>query len=703
MSDETHDEERNDTPVEGEDSQPEVPPPSTWAGRKRSGGVEPEAELEDPSGLTAEFDSLETELAAELAGDEDEPEVGDEDEPEVDDADEPEVDDADLAEDPPDEFEFEDDEDGEEAVEEEDEEPAEEAAAATPPVGATTEADTLAISDEEAAREAAHAGLRARTATEAARRGLTVPTGEAVVPPVASVATASTQGDGTGDAPPARVWWRFVAATFVIIASMAAATSVSFLLFLSDIADGLGDSGAFNDVKGALENVEPGEPQTIMILGSDKRSGTPGDPGRSDTTLLLRVDPDKGLLALLSLPRDLKVTIPGYGTDKLNAAYSYGEQAKKNGGPELTLKTVKDLLGIPINHVVNVDFTGFYEAVNAIDCVYIDVDREYFHSNEGLFGDQLYAEIDVPAGYSKLCGYTALQFVRYRHEDNDLVRGARQQDFVREARQRIPPRKLLPVFGEGNELIEIFKDYTTSDIDDVATIIDMLETFISVRNAEVRQVDLGEIVPDGGVEATNEQVEASVDMFLGTDIDPDAASADPVAPEKPAKREKRKDKPKQGADAAPSVIDSTGAAQTYSAEFTRILKRRKAKLPVYQPTAILSQSEILDDSRVFEVAGFDNRGVYRGYKFVMSYPESGFSSYYGVSGVNWLDAPILDNPSETRNVEGRNYLLFYQADKLRLVGWKTEKGSYWVNNTLTQSLSEAEMLEIATGVRDYVG
>ena len=79
----------------------------------------------------------------------------------------------------------------------------------------------------------------------------------------------------------------------------------------------------------------------------------------------------------MSIPRDLKVEIPGYGTDKFNAAYAYG-------GPKLTLQVVKELTGLPINHVVNVDFLGFVRAVDAIGCVYTDVDRRYYHSNVGV-------------------------------------------------------------------------------------------------------------------------------------------------------------------------------------------------------------------------------------------------------------------------------------------------------------------------------
>ena len=109
--------------------------------------------------------------------------------------------------------------------------------------------------------------------------------------------------------------------------------------------------------------------------------------------MLLRVDPDRNAIALFSLPRDLRVDIPGFGTAKLNEAYAYG-------GPELTLKTIKELTKVPatdnegleINHLVNVDFEGFARAVNAIDCVYVDVDRRYYHTNDddgrGLRGDR---------------------------------------------------------------------------------------------------------------------------------------------------------------------------------------------------------------------------------------------------------------------------------------------------------------------------
>ena len=165
-------------------------------------------------------------------------------------------------------------------------------------------------------------------------------------------AVAPVGGPPAEEPPRAALWPRFLAASLVIVISMATATSISILLYLTDIAKGL---GGLPQVQDQLEAVEGGDPQTILILGSDKRPDIEGDPGRSDTTMLLRLDPDKDVISLFSLPRDLKVNIPGYGVGKLNEAYAVG-------GPELTLEMVKGLTGLKINHVVNVDFEGFAKA-----------------------------------------------------------------------------------------------------------------------------------------------------------------------------------------------------------------------------------------------------------------------------------------------------------------------------------------------------
>ena len=244
-------------------------------------------------------------------------------------------------------------------------------------------------------------------------------------------------GDFQPPPKPKRYWWRFTLAAVVIVVASAAATATSALLYVESIAHALSHNHVLESkVQKYLSQTNGGDPQNILIIGSDKRASEPEDPGRSDTTILLRLDPDQNTISLMSIPRDLKVEIPGVGTDKFNAAFAYG-------GPKLTLQVVKEMTGLPINHVVNVDYLGFVRAVDAIECVYVDVDRRYYHSNVGVSASEEYAEINIQPGYQLLCGKKALQYVRYRHTDTDLVRAARQQDFLSDARERVPIADLV--------------------------------------------------------------------------------------------------------------------------------------------------------------------------------------------------------------------------------------------------------------------
>ena len=179
-----------------------------------------------------------------------------------------------------------------------------------------------------------------------------------------------------------------------------------------------------------VAEAKPGKPRTILLLGSDARfaDAKAGVRPRSDTILLVRVDPQTQVISAMSIPRDLKAEIPGHGSDKINAAYEMG-------GPRLTVRTIRKLFEdatgdpFPINNVVNVDFRGFRRAVDYIGGVYVDVDRDYFNDVTGPGG---YAAIDIDPGYQKLEGQDALDYVRYRHTDNDFVRAARQQSFLRQ-------------------------------------------------------------------------------------------------------------------------------------------------------------------------------------------------------------------------------------------------------------------------------
>jgi LCP family protein required for cell wall assembly len=173
-----------------------------------------------------------------------------------------------------------------------------------------------------------------------------------------------------------------------------------------------------------------------LLLGSDSRSGlshrdqvisgTNADLGgtqRSDTIILIHVDPNQEKATILSFPRDLWVQIPGEGTDKINSAFEGGVHG---GGPDRVAKTVENLTGLHINHFLYVDLAGFQGVVDALGGVRMCVP---YPMQDPLTG------LDIRAGCQDFDGRTALAFVRTRHQPCDAVpdfaRIGRQQQFLR--------------------------------------------------------------------------------------------------------------------------------------------------------------------------------------------------------------------------------------------------------------------------------
>jgi LCP family protein required for cell wall assembly len=507
---------------------------------------------------------------------------------------------------------------------------------------------------------------------------------------------------GDPEPPPKRkrLWLRLVLGAFLIVASFAGATSASGLLQLNDWLSEIKPVG--EGVKKQLAAVDGGDPQTFLILGSDRRSSAGEEErGLSDTTILLRLDPDSNVIALLNIPRDLKVEIPGIGTDKFNAAYAYG-------GPKLTLRTVKRLTrgtGLRINHLVNVDFLGFAQAINALDCVYIDVDRRYFHSNAGLPAELQYDEIDLQPGYQRLCGEDALDYARYRHTDTDLVRAARQQDFLREARQRVPPSELFKELRGDGDLISIFTTHTQSDIDDPGTMLEVLKLLIEARNAPIREIRFPAVLGPSYVYASRPAIEQTISQFLALDLQSgprgslDEAQAEDTGDEdasgsKRPKRPKKPDKP----DTTPPKPESDGL--TDASEFGRQMARGIARkvgagLPVFYPRRLPAGTVYDQTPRVYHVndTGGDTHGAY---KIILTVDLPDGTHYFGVQGIrDWEDPPILRNPSETKEIGGREFDIYVTGDRVRLVAWEEDGNSYWISNSLLRTLTNDQMIGMA--------
>jgi polyisoprenyl-teichoic acid--peptidoglycan teichoic acid transferase len=441
------------------------------------------------------------------------------------------------------------------------------------------------------------------------------------------------------------------------------------------------------------------------VLGSDKRASLVGSKGLSDTTILLRLDPDNDAIAIMNIPRDLKTYIPGVGTTKFNEAYAYG-------GPKLTLEVVKRVTGLPINHVVNVDFLGFIRAINAIECVYIDVDRRYYHSNAGLPAHLQYAEINIQPGYQKLCGEDALQYVRYRHTDTDLVRAARQQDFLREARQRVPISKLvLP--SDREELINIFTTYTSSDIESLRSMLDVLDLLIASRNAPIREVRFPAILHPSFVTASSADIQGAVDKFSGIEasggprgaLEAPGSAQTGIVPEERKRAKGGKDggqPPEEKLSATPTrsndgLVDAAQGSRDVAATAAR---RVGKSFPIFYPRRLPSGSIYVQNPRVYHVRDSDKnpRGAYR---TVLQLPQG---DYFGVQGIRgWTNPPILSDPSETRTIRGREFKIYLDGDRVRLIAWEDKGNSYWISNSLLQTLTNDQMLGMARSIHKIPG
>jgi LCP family protein required for cell wall assembly len=470
------------------------------------------------------------------------------------------------------------------------------------------------------------------------------------------------------------LWKRYAIGMTVMFLAATTATSVVALTELDSVVAAIQEKTGL-DVSGELAEADTGKPQTIMLIGSDQRAKGARDAGagaRSDTLILVRLDPAKGRTALMSLPRDLKVDIPGYGTNKLNAAYAYG-------GPKLTLKTVKQLTGLTVNHVVNVDFKGFRAGVDEIGCVYVDVDRHYFNDNVGVA--QAYATIDVDEGYQKLCGQDALDYVRYRHEDTDIVRGARQQDFLRQAKDQVGAGK---IFDDRKKLLKIFADYTESDLRKRKSILRLLRLVAASANHPVVEVHFRGRVGPSFVTVSQKNMEKMTEQFLGTKQSKGPRGQ--LEPSDPAARRRAKREVAQLENAT-----SAGKEQALAAVSGGLLG-----MPVFYLTKRTSKSLYAGLApRVYRIKV--GKRSYMSYRMVIKRGIVG--EYYGLQGTTWKNPPILKDPDERRRIGKREYEIFMDGDRVRLVAWRTPDAVYWVSNTLLQTLTKRQMLEIASSAR----
>jgi LCP family protein required for cell wall assembly len=492
---------------------------------------------------------------------------------------------------------------------------------------------------------------------------------------------------------------RFAFGAVVVIAFTAATTAVAGLLQFKQFAK---DLSVTPPIKHAQVTIPaPGNPQTILVIGSDHRAGEPFSAANTDTMMLVRLDPNSSTINVISVPRDLRVEIPSGGgayTAKVNSAYSVG-------GPNLLVKVLKAQVfpGLQISHIVDVNFAGFQALVNAIGCVYTDVDHRYY--NNTAFTN--YSSIDIQPGYQKLCGSDALSFVRFRHTDTDIVRNARQQDFIRWAKDQYGISQL---FANRDTLLRIFGAHTQTDQNLHTTdgLINLFNLVLNMAGHSIKQVPFPAILLPCSPSAANGPV---VPCYVTADPGLEQVAFNAFM------------KPTQAASTATGSASGKAPANIPAAPKVANLttdpadgKSQAAALghvgmPVYYPRLIAAGSSYCTSvtgncpvetaspgsyPRAYQI--HDQSGnAYDAYRMTLVVNPA-LGQYYGVQGTSWQNPPILNSPSETRTVGGKQLLLYFNGHKLSVVGWRTPQGAYWIANTLTDDLGTAQLVGIAASL-----
>ena len=436
-----------------------------------------------------------------------------------------------------------------------------------------------------------------------------------------------------------------------------------------------------------LAPTSKGAPETLLLVGNDERPPPKDNPGgavlpHSNEMLLVRIDPSKPTISMLSIPRELQVTFTKPNgeleTNRINSAYTYGYEngGGTSGGVKLMLETIKNVFGLTVNHVFVTNFKRFKRAVDEMGCVYMTVDKRYYHVNEPE-GEQ-YFEINLQPGYQRLCGQQALEFVANRHESTSLIRDARDQRFLLEVKAEYGPT----LFESREKFERILGKAMETDLHGEEQVLQLLELLVESAGKPVRQVPFHVTLLPTVDTATPEQIGEAVRLFLN--------GTAPISTRKVS----------EAVNAARSHHRAHGSAPALALTPTTAEELAKARsaapeLPfaLEYPRARNTAAEAEPDTlHLYDVHDQHGR-VHPIYVIVID--RGGLGEYYDVQGSTWADPPLLSTPSQTVQIGSRTYSLFYAGEEIRTIAWHEAGAEYWIQNTLTNGVQPHEMLAMA--------
>ena len=635
--------------------------------------------------------------------------------------------------------------------------------------------------------------------------------GKAVFPP----GTLSTVTRYRQPPPPSKtalgLFWRIVIGTLVILSSLILAVAGgAYLYFHQSVASVRAHTPEVVRAAKTLDIPLAHQAAIALVVGYDHRAGVESNrPSLSDTLMLVRADPSTKTISLLSFPRDLDVPIycprsksdnTGYvasSGDRINSAYS-------RCGPTGTVLTVKHLTGLPINYLITVNFHGFKEVVDKLGGVWMDVDRRYYNKNTGAYYND-YANINLQPGYQLLSGQQALDFVRFRHTDDDLHRNARQQEFVRAFRDQVSQNfsvlSLPSLVNSITKNIEVGEGGHPLQGQQVLSYASFAQ---SLPAGHVFQNRIENVQCSLGCQASSSDIQAAVNAFQSPDVT-SSKSANAAAlgikvkqaslpPAKvtvtvlngngvagaaanaayllgpqgrgyqvldapnglepnisphvfhtkiyydPAQKgsklaAKALQNLMQPADVAklprrprllrldPGSMLMVVLGQTFHGEIaplpqhvvpkhqaayvrydaysaTQLLRPLRAKVgfPLYTPTVLERNSypDTQTGDKPVRRYWIDGRGKHIAVRLVF---HTGGNEYWGIQETDWDDAPVLSDRSFRHAVGGREMEFYYSGSHLHMVVLRAHGATYWVVNTLLDSLSNETMISIAKGLK----
>ena len=475
----------------------------------------------------------------------------------------------------------------------------------------------------------------------------------------------------------------------IVLLATAAVTAVAVLEQVHTFVQDISANRPLAVRSGALAQSSYGQPETLLMVGNDTRSGFKYYrgfvPNLANEMLLVRIDPSKPFISMLSLPRELwvKITEPNGVSyqNRLNSAYTFGTTT--------LLRTIRQVTGLSANHVIATTFPQFEKAVNKLGCVYATIDERYFHDN--ALGGSQYQNVDLLPGYQCLNGSQAEQFVSYRHNDTSQIRDARDQSFLLAVKQQYGPR----LAGNIGEFEKVFGATVQTDtgLRSSTEILNLANLLISAAGLRVRQVHFQTSAciatcPAGDLTATPQQIQDSVHNFLfGGDVTPTRQVA--AISHRISRRGGLSRLPLTPTPQDTIVSERADATKLpFTAEYPRVRDAGGSTFAVAARCSQVMQPCIRD----YAIRAPDGN-AYPIYAEVFSGGQVG--QFYDVQGTTWTGAPLFAHPNQTVRVGRRSYELFYEGGHLTWIAWREYGAIYWVHNTLTDAIGNGELLAIA--------